>query len=287
MTAFVFVAGLFSKGIVKKKQYVKAVSYIILFIFMKLLKFIDTGIANGKLPDNIDFLSESGVAWFALSMAWWYIITIWLRNVNPIYVLIISIVLALFIGYSVDVNSFLVASRTINFYPFFYLGYITDKDKLLTVVNKRYIKIASVFLILVVVSIAYVNFYKLASFFLLFKGECSYAQVSEIYSYQWGFLWRLCAYTISLLMSVAVISLIPSRNCIFSNLGTRTLPIYVFHFEIIRISLARFEEFRNFMSSGFVVVKCLGFMVVIVMITSFPVLNKLLRKLMMIPVKSE
>lgn len=145
MPAFIFLAGLFGKRTIQEKRYDKIIGYFVLFVGMKILFFI-TRTLIGQNP-SFKLLSEGGVPWFIFAVAMFYLLTIALKEYSPKYILIISICLACFVGYDKSIGDFLVLSRIIVFYPFFYLGYYLRANDVLNFVRRREIKIAGLLLL--------------------------------------------------------------------------------------------------------------------------------------------
>ncbi|MGH2208116.1 acyltransferase family protein, partial [Enterococcus faecalis] len=72
---------------------------------------------------NFDLLNETGVPWYFLSLASFYLITIFLQRVQPKIMLAIIVVIGCASGY-LPVEDFLSLRRTLGFFPFFYCGYL-------------------------------------------------------------------------------------------------------------------------------------------------------------------
>ena len=107
-------------------------AYFPLFGFYLLAKLLIT-LANFAFANkmNFDLLNETGVPWYLLSLASFYLITIFLQRVQPKIMLPIIIVIGRASGY-LPVEGFLSLGRTLGFFPFFYCGYLMDIQKLQT-----------------------------------------------------------------------------------------------------------------------------------------------------------
>lgn len=169
MPAFVFVGGLFAKSVLsdRTRALKKVGGFVILYILCKVL----LGLPSMLLRRTFDFdlFSESGIPWFMLSMAWWFLATWFLKRVthpgelqvtysagqnvsqithsagqnapqpqlrNVFLVIAANIVLACILGYTDMAGDFLCLSKTIVFYPFFLAGFCLDARKLLAHVQK-------------------------------------------------------------------------------------------------------------------------------------------------------
>lgn len=82
MPAFVFVGGLFAKSALsdRTRALKKAGGFVVLYILCKVL----LGLPSMLLRRTFDFdlFSESGIPWFMLSMAWWFLATWFLKRVT-------------------------------------------------------------------------------------------------------------------------------------------------------------------------------------------------------------
>ena len=285
MPAFIFVAGLFSKRTIEENRWYKLVPYIFLFIMMKMNNYVLACIFAGINNASVDFFHEDGIPWFALSMFWWGAITILVKRVKPLYVIVVSVLLAVVSGYSAGVNGFLVMQRTLVFFPFFYLGYLTDIDLLSSRLDRIHWKITSA-VVLVATAVVVFLFYNDIYFWrFLFLGFEGYHAIHKGLPYAWGGTWRIIAYLISMLLTLAIICLAPKKKSILSTIGRKTLPIFVFHQIIHRLAAYFIPGFRTWMLAGPTSLKCFGLMLVLVALTSTPVFDLPLRKLMTVPLR--
>ena len=285
MPAFVYIAGLFSKRTVNEKRWRKIVPYIFLYFGMLMLSFTVSALKNGVASTTVDFFHENGIAWYALAMFWWGAIAILVRQVKPSYVLAISLFLSVISGYSADVNSFLVMQRTIIFFPFFYLGYITDIDLLVKRLNHAALKIASVALLAATAVITYLYYDKIYYWRYLFRGIKPYDGIKKGLPYGWGWSWRLAFYLISMVLTLAIICIMPNVKSFISALGKKTLPVYVFHGTFLALTLSTIKPLRAWVLADYTCIKCLLFMVLTVLITSLPIFDIPVRKLMTVPMR--
>ncbi len=145
MSAFIFVSGLFSKHAIKQRKYLRLLSFVWLYLLAKLLITLANFAFANKM--NFDLLNETGVPWYLLSLASFYLITIFLQRVQPKIMLPIIIVIGCASGY-LPVEGFLSLGRTLGFFPFFYCGYLMDIQKLQTFLDHRKVKWAAVGVIL-------------------------------------------------------------------------------------------------------------------------------------------
>lgn len=137
-----------------------------------------------------------------------------------------SSLLSLMMGCFDERYNFLFSiSRTIVFFQFFLLGYVT-KDARLDVLT-RYRMLSAIILILIFLFV-----YQLPHKYPIMFGCHSYERLG--YTMCEGILLRLALSIISIIMSVSVISLFRGC-CTFSKYGQRSLFFYVYHLMIIQI----------------------------------------------------
>src|SRR5699024_12788150 len=80
--------------------------------------------------------------WFLLTLFFFHVILVIVKDYKPYYVLPIAIIISLFAGYSDNIDNYLSFSRTIMFFPIFYLGYLFTSNHTLTLRNKNFALIA-------------------------------------------------------------------------------------------------------------------------------------------------
>lgn len=279
MPAFVFVSGLLSKQTIRERRWYKFVPYLILYFIMKAIENFRIMLCTGEAAPW-DFFHEDFVAWYAFAMFWLFLVTTLVRNVKPLYVLIVSLVIAVISGYSPKIDSFLVIQRSINFFPFFYAGYLLDVDKLLEFLKKKWVIITSILLLTGIFAACMIFYNELGFWQKLFRGRFSYEMILGNYSF--GGLWRAFAYVLSFALTFALLAVMPNRKSIFSTLGGRTLPVYMLH-AYIQLALNDWPWFREWFLSSHVALKSLVGTVILVAVLSLKPLESVTRMIMNVP----
>lgn len=232
MPLFIFVSGLFAKSSFKdgKLKVNKIISYLILYIALKLVIFIESVVFGKNASFNI--FSEGGIPWYMLAMAVFICATYVLRNIKPQILIMVSILLALLAGYENAIGDVLVLSRLFVFYPIFLLGFYTDSAKLAEFSRKPALRIASAVVLLAFVLVTF--FVDNPLYFLrpMMTARHSYVKLG---SPEFGPLYRLGAYALGFIVSFAVICVLPNKKNKFSYIGAATLPIYFLHRPILYI----------------------------------------------------
>ncbi len=229
MPAFIFLGGLFAKRTVNTSpfNFKKVFSYFLLGMFIKTTIYL-TGYFCGRNP-KFNLFSENGVAWYIFVMAAHLMIAHALRSFNHKKVLCSSIILALLVGYIDQIGNTMVLSRIIVFFPIFYLGYITDKDKLLNVLNKPAVRIISLAFLLAFTVGLYFIITKVYSLRYILTGNNPYYEFGADWE-PFGALLRLGCYIISAVVSFCVLAVMPNKKVpLMTHIGGNTLQIYALH----------------------------------------------------------
>ncbi len=231
MPLFIFVSGLFSKRTINEKRYNKIFTYFVLYIFIKIIIFLGELIGKGTTRFNIFF--EGGVPWYAFAIFAFCLITVFLKRFDPKFVFIFSIILACFAGYDGRLNDFLISSRIVVFYPFFYAGYALDANTIAEKLNKKAIKICSVAGIIGYIAILTLTYDHIIFLKPLLSGRNSFWALEKLSEY--GLLFRFGYYILAFLLGTAIISLIPDTlgKGTIARLGGRSVQVYALHYIFI------------------------------------------------------
>lgn len=231
MPIFIFVTGLFSKKAVDEKNIKKVLPYLTCFFATTLILFITRALL-GWAP-VFELFSPSGISWYLMSMFFMFLITMLIKDYKPQYIFVLSLIIGVMCGFVQTENpDFFTWMRTLTFYPFFCLGYISDREKIEKATNKISIKITAV--------IFFVSIYLLIYFYpkqankisRLNTARHTFSELGRFAPYGWEL--RLLTYAISFAAIFLLISLIPRKKIKgFTSLGERTLGIYMFHYVII------------------------------------------------------
>lgn len=237
MPAFLFVSGLFSKRSIDSRRIEKAVVYLILYLFMKIFRFLVYSIINGK-ASGFDFLSEGGVPWFALALFLYYLMTMAVSRLKSSYLLIVAVGVGMMAGYDASLGSFLVGMRLLTFYPFFLAGYCMPIEKITQFTDKKAVKTVSAAVVAIVFGICFVYNNRLYGSLSFLKGKAAFAKMGML---PFGGIYRGIYYAAVMILIVCIISLIPSANNLFTVFGRRTIQVFALHYPILRILLKVFH----------------------------------------------
>lgn len=232
MPLFIFVSGLFAKSSFKddKLKVNKVISYLILYVALKLIIFIER-ISFGH---NATFTiwSEQGIPWYMLAMAAWICMTYCLRFVRPAALLSVSIILALVAGYSDKIGDVLCLSRIIVFYPMFLLGFYMDSKAIVEKTRVPWQKVLAVCILLMLVLLSFFAREELYQFRPILVARNPYSQLANP---SLGAVYRAVWYVLSMCISCAIVCVLPNKENKLSYIGASTLPIYFIHRPILYI----------------------------------------------------
>lgn len=251
MPAFIFVTGLFSKRAVNEKDIAKILPYLTCFFATSVILFVIKAII-GWSP-VFELFSPVALPWYLMSMFFMFLITMLVKDYKPQYIFVLSLLIGIMCGYcKTDNPDFLTWMRTIVFYPFFYLGYSLDKEKIEKATNKIYVKISAI-VFFVVLNILIFSFPEQADILSnLNTARHTYSQLKAFGPLGWAY--RALAYAISFAAIFLLISLIPRKRIKgITSFGTRTLGIYMFHYVVIYLliyMLKTQDVFKSILPNG-------------------------------------
>ncbi len=240
MPCFVFLDGMFSKRNINEKRYSHIFSYLILYVFTKVLISLTTGIINHKF--TFDLFSEGGAAWYGIALFIFSMVTIFLKRFPKKWVLCASIILACFIGYDNNIASFLSLARVFNFFPFFFLGYCIEPDQLAERLSSTRAKIGGYIALIIFAVICFLETDAVYFTRPLIMGRYPYSELSN-YGMEnlivYGGPIRLLYYGIVIIIGLSFFAIIPKHVPKFlsgiETIGQRTLQIYILHRPVIYI----------------------------------------------------
>lgn len=231
MPIFIFVTGLFSKKAVDEKNIKKILPYLTCFFATTLILFITRALL-GWAP-VFELFSPSGISWYLMSMFFMFLITMLIKDYKPQYIFVLSLIIGVMCGFVQTENpDFFTWMRTLTFYPFFCLGYISDREKIEKATNKISIKITAVIFFVAIYLLIYFYPKQANKISRLNTARHTFSELGRFAPYGWEL--RLLTYAISFAAIFLLISLIPRKRIKgFTSLGERTLGIYMFHYVII------------------------------------------------------
>lgn len=178
---------------------------------------------------KINMLTVGAAPWYLLSLILWHLALYLTKNMKPKYVLAGAILLAAVINYQESVGKFLSLSRTLNFLPFFLLGYYIRKEQLAEIFNHPKCKrlLPALFLLSAFLIIPFWRWVQ-KYFGVFFFGLSPYSKLS---SHLYPFAPLLCVLWMAavLLMLLGLFILCPKKETFLCRFGKNTIGIYILH----------------------------------------------------------
>ena len=231
MPLFVFISGYFSKSSINKVDRAFTDYLVPFFIFNTLFAIM----IQYNISINI----------FLPQYAFWYLLSLFFWNISIDYIskfkllLVVSFLLGIYCGFFDNIDRLFSLSRTICFFPYFILGYGSNKERIdkWRSMNKA-LPIAGIVICTFIT--AFANYKGLIPV-KMYEMLQSYAK-TEVDTLA-GSAQRALIYMIALVMIVSVISLIPNKEYFFTKFGTRTISIYIFSSFLIKAIFSIIKRF--------------------------------------------
>ena len=242
MPLFIFATGYFAKSIVDKTtgrfKLEKIIQFLILYLFLTLVIFFINYYLRGN-ASTYNFFQPVNPGWYLLASMIWYSLIPVINWVKPKYVMIGSVIIALLVGFDPMVGDFLTLSRAICFFPFFIAGYYMTQDmiqRILTWGGKTVRIAALVFIIVFLIFCLWdpINFYSMRK---IVSPHYCYAEIralGDLYNI-WGPITRCLWYGAASFVSIAFMMIMSRKKTFYTELGKRTLQIYVWHAVAVRL----------------------------------------------------
>ena len=259
MPLFVFISGYFSKNADKcRKNAVKGL--LVPFIFFNIIWYACDG--NFEFP----IYYAGWTLWYLLSLFFW---RFFLKDLIKIrWILGLSIVLGLLVGFVDQYSNILSLSRTFAFLPFFLLGYYANNSTIKKITS--YPKVISMVGLMSIGALSFsIAKYNILDYKFLYMSQ---SYVSLGLGVGQGTLLRIIGYLLAILVSLFVINLVPRRKLKISKIGANTMVIYLGHIYILKY-LNRFVPTFDSAMANFLIT--LVFAVFICALLSLPSFMKL------------
>lgn len=232
MPLFVFVTGYFAKANLRGHSGRKLMLQIGFqyVIFQSLYSILDVTLFQVQNIQH-SFFTPYLLLWFLASHLCWRVLLIVMNKWTPLQQLALSLALGVVVGYLQVDGAWLSLSRTFVYLPFFIAGYhfsFANLEKIFTPL------IRLLTLVLAVVLFGGVALWgnQLDAGWLY--GSMTYAQMGH---HEWyAGLYRLALYVLQFLAAIAFLSFVPLQESKLTDLGRRTLYVFLLHGFIIRIA---------------------------------------------------
>lgn len=211
MPAFVFLSGLFIKNC--HSCVLQLRKTVPLYAMLQILCSACSG-------GTVDLISPCWILWYLLSLSCWLCFAwLWLKfskGRDRIVILITAITVGCIAGYAGFIDRRLSLSRTLVFFPYFWLGVIFDHK---TDWKKyRFMGIAALLFSILI--------------FILSRDQLTVSFLYQAEPYgtmQNGAVLRLACYMIGVSAVIFLAAWIPDKRFLFTKAGADTMPAYILH----------------------------------------------------------
>jgi fucose 4-O-acetylase-like acetyltransferase len=226
MPMFVFISGMLSTKICSAEIFKKNIASLIvpLIIFQALYEILDFS-QTGHFSNYTKNFQPYWILWYLFSLFFWRIGLFIFDNLR--FSFLLSIFIALIAGYIPETGYYLGISRTLTFFPIFFLGNILTQNFLSRLdfkLNKF------LFSIVLISAFLFFYFYNIDSRWLM--GSLSYKSLghNELYAC----FYRIINYLASIIIGFSFIGILPRKNILYS-FGQNSMFVFLWHVFIIKV----------------------------------------------------
>ena len=224
MPMFTFVSGYFSNKSSRTTQE-KVTNIFKIYICTQTFYFI-LGRLLGDTGTRLEFLTPQWTLWYFLSLMFWYIVSDFIKNKKKW--IIVSILVALYIGFDYSVGSYVSTSRTFFFLPFFVAGMAFNEKKLEKIYKNKILLGISSFALLLILYFLSEN----TPVELLFE----YTRYTSYFdSALYPLFIRIFHYISAFTVGAFILSVIPTKQTFLSFIGQNSIVMYISHAAVIKI----------------------------------------------------
>ena len=227
MPCFVFVNGYLAKRMNcgGKLKVDKIFIILWMYLFFKIGNVILELIFQQGIDLNL--FRDKAAPWYLLALSIWYLSVPVLERIKTGYLIVGSIFFSLMIGYIGNFREIFSLSRVFVFFPFFIMGFCLTEKQLEVFLDKK-LRIPAFALLITVLGCIILFWNQISPFREIVYGGTPYRiALGEFANY--GFFVRGVWYLAAILMSAAIMQLVPRRRLFFSQFGERTLQVYMLH----------------------------------------------------------
>lgn len=256
MPLFFFISGQFHRN----RNILSKVIAFVSIGFAQKIYFVMADVIINKHSPSFDLLSDAGIPWYMFTLAVFIVLSYVLRDFNKKFILCAFVILALFVGYDQNVGDYLYISRIIVLYPYYVLGEMIDRNKIINLSSNIKVKLLSAVVVIVWLLLCVYELNYIYDLRPLFTARHSYVSI-EMY-HNTGAIFRLLCYFISAIVGIAFFMIVPSKSIwSITKYGERTLQVYFLHWPLCMI-LMRLRFFENIGKSF--VIDCIWLVVAII-----------------------
>jgi fucose 4-O-acetylase-like acetyltransferase len=222
MPAFIFLGGFFAKGSGNRKYIGKLAKKLLVPYLIFQLLYTVYYLLIGKENWQTGVFYPHWSLWFLFSLFCWHILLSWFKKIPAVWSVTLAVLLGLTVGYFGEIGHTFSLSRTFVFFPFFLIGYWLTEDHVM-LLKRKGVKIAALVFLAGMAAAIYIAPDVNSGWLLASK---SYGNLGLP---EYGGFARLLVYLTAVLMAASILAWIPRRKNWMTQLGTRTLYVYLLH----------------------------------------------------------
>lgn len=131
MPLFLFVSGLFFSDKNIPNRAVCLIAYILIEKY--LMMYTNYYLYGTK---EMYLFYEKELTWYLIALLSYLLITHWIEKLNPMVIFVVAVIIGCLEGYDGTIAGNQLISRLIVFYPFYYLGSVLSKEKIVEIIQK-------------------------------------------------------------------------------------------------------------------------------------------------------
>lgn len=226
--AFAIISGHFSVNIRQPRK--EDITHLLMpYLIMEIIHLLFTKV-SGLGKGDVHFETPTYQNWYLLALFIWRLLLPYYSFVTPLKGLILSVLIGFSVGFFSGFNAFLDLHRILFMMPYFLVGYYwrtlrTDIDRL----SKYKYWFAVLF------------FANIGTIYLLsLRGTQEAGKILYLYAPMFGYggdltnaMLRTLTFTGTFITALSFLIIAPRNKTIFTEAGTRTMYVYLFHMFIV------------------------------------------------------
>lgn len=226
MPAMTFISGYFSKKLEKIRSNAFE-TVLVPFLVINTIYYLFMVFVIREQANIFRILFPYRGLWYLLALFFWKFFLIDLLKIR--YLLPLSFIVAIISGFSNEFSEYMAFARSINFLPFFLLGYYCTREHIRII--RKIPKPISLGVIALTAGITtYVVYNDIFKKDNLYMRE-PFPKGEELVS----MLYRVPILVLAIAMIIVIINLTSERKTFLSPIGTRTMSVYVLHLFTVQV----------------------------------------------------
>ena len=231
MPCFIMISGYLAKGYIKDGvvKTRRLVTYVVYYLAAQLtVALFEFYVLDYAQTMSRSVLAPRSSLWYLMCLIWWFAMLPFLYKLKPGFIIPMSILVSLAIGYDTQAGDFLSIARVINHFPFFIIGYHFKKEWLFKFRN-IYTQIGAVLIIIAATLWTYQHVTEIPSRIITSNFNYYNSALTTFTDEKWMFMNRLIYIFAALVLCACFLLLVPRGKAVFTRFGSRTLQVYILH----------------------------------------------------------